>query len=169
MMEPLTVSQAMDLARQFFSQGQRTWARPMVYVLEQVQPQSALRWALELYQESLPLRHESGSFAQHQTWLDQLKALMSREDVADYCDRVAYEAWGNDPAFNVVERGIARLYWALMNFLRSHSGDYIFQVTSAAGMLADNDNGADAMDEPTLERSIGIFRRMVEQENGSMT
>jgi hypothetical protein len=135
----------------------------MVNVLEKLRPKLALRWAVLVFQESLSTRRKSGSESQQRTWLNELTALTGRDDVADYCGKVAYEAWHNDAAMNLVERGIARLYWSLENQLRTRAEDYHMQVASAVGMLADHENPADEMDEPTLECAVTLFRRLMEQ------
>jgi hypothetical protein len=158
---PEAVTDAVNTARQFFQEGHRTWARPMVNVLEDMQPKLALRWAVLVYQQSISTRCNSGSESQLREWLDDLTVLIDRDDVADHCDRVAYESWRNDPTVNLVERGIARLYWSRANQLNSRIQDYYMQVAAAVGMLADNENTADAMDEATLELAIDLFRRMV--------
>jgi hypothetical protein len=154
---PQSNTEALALARRFFSERYRIWARPMVNVLENLRPKLALRWAILVFQESLSRRRKSGSESQQRTWLEELTALLERDDVADYCGKVAYEVWHNDAALNLVERGIARLYWAMENYLRNRVEDYHRQVASAVGMLADNENTADDMDEPTLERAVALF------------
>lgn len=161
MIDPLPLGEAIVLARQFFQHGHRTWARPLIYTLEQSQPQLALRWAIRLFNELLAVRGKADSLTHQQRWLDELTALIDRNDVAKQCDNCANEAWRKDSRVNVLDRGIARLYWALMNYIQRRLDDYIFQVTSAVGMLADNEEFADKMDEPTLEHAIALCQRMI--------
>jgi len=157
MNNPQAILDAVRLARQFFHEGHRTWARPMVNLLEGIQSRLSLRWAVLVYQQSISTRCNSSSGSQLREWLDDLAVLIDRDDVADHCDRVAHEAWRNDPTVNLVERGIARLYWSLANQLNGHIQDYYMQVAAAVGMLSDNENSADAMDEATLELAVDLF------------
>jgi hypothetical protein len=160
--EPLSTSQATDLARRFFQEGHRTWPRPLIYALEQSEPELALKWAIQLYQELLAVRGRADSRSRQQQWLDELGALLGRNDVADHCDKVAYEAWERDTAMNVLDRGIARLYWSLKNYLQRQLNDYYFQVTGAVGLLADTEKVDDKMDDRTLEYAIALCRQMIE-------
>jgi hypothetical protein len=164
---PLSMGEAVSLARQFFREGHRTWARPLVYVLEQSRPQLALRWAIQLYQEFLVQRSQSESGSHHQQWLDGLMKLIDQTDVAERCDRFAYEAWGRATIVDVLDRGVARLYWALKNYLQNLSSDYYFQVTSAVGMLGDRGDASDKMDEATLDRAVALCHRLLEPLDAS--
>jgi hypothetical protein len=160
-----SVFEAANTARELFQDkdNSRFWPGPLVRQLEKRQPKLALRWAIRLFQESLPLRRRAGLESQQQRWLTDLAALIDCDDVADHCNKVAHEIWNNDPDMNFLERGIARLYWALQNHqIGLMEPDYYLQVASAVGLLADNGGSPSDMDEPTFEQAIGLFRRMAE-------
>ena len=66
---------------------------------------------------------------------------------------------------NFLERGIARLHWALRNYQTGlMEPDYYLQVASAVSLLADNGRSAGDMDEQTFERGISLFRSIAEGE-----
>lgn len=159
-----SVIDAEALSRRFcFHEPNGNWPRPMVNVLEALQPKLALTWAILVFQESLSSRPNSGSESQQRRWLDELISLIEREDVADYCDKAAMEAWHNDPNMNRIERGIARLYWTLQNYLQTNTQDYYLQVSAAVAMLADNGECVENTDELTFERAVTLFRRLAEE------
>jgi hypothetical protein len=95
--------------------------------------------------------------------LTELLSLIDSDNVADYCNTVAHKIWNNDPDMNLLERGIARLYWALQNhqigLIEPH---YYLQVGAAVAMLADNGRSNGDMDEPTFDRATSLFGRMIE-------
>jgi hypothetical protein len=161
------VSEAVVVARQLFhdEDNSRFWPGPLVRRLEEVEPKLAVRWAALLFQESLATRRRAGQESQQQGWVAELLSLIDRDKVADQCNTVAHEIWNNDPEMNLLERGIARLYWALQNhqigLIEPH---YYLQVGAAVAMLADNGRFPGDMDEPTFDRAIGLFRRMTEEE-----
>ena len=156
-------SDAITETQQLLSDKERTrfWPNPLITCLEKIEPQLALRWAIRAYRELLPTRRIAGSEEQQSRWLSDLESLISRPDVAEYCNKVAYdEIWVNDG--NRVERGIARLYWARQNHqLGLIEPDYRFQIAGAMAMLVDNggESGGD-MDEAAVERAILIFREL---------
>jgi hypothetical protein len=161
------VSEAVAVARQLFQDkdNSRFWPGPLVRRLEEVEPRLALRWAALLFQESLPTRRRAGLESQQQGWVAELLSLIDRDDVADHCNTVAHKIWNNDPAMNLLERGIARLYWALQNHqIGLMEPDYYLQVSSAVALLADNGSSPGDMDERTFDRAIGLFHRMTENK-----
>ncbi|MFN0020263.1 MAG: hypothetical protein ACKVP0_18535 [Pirellulaceae bacterium] len=139
----------------------RFWPHPLIVCLEKIEPQLALRWAIRAYRELLPTRRIGGLEEQQSKWLSDLESLISRPDVAEYCNKVAYdEIWVSDG--NPEIRGIARLYWALQSYqLGLIEPDYRFQIAGAMAMLVDNggESGGD-MDEAAVERAILIFREL---------
>jgi hypothetical protein len=160
-----SVSEAADTARQLFQDKDNSafWPAPLVRRLEKTEPKRALRWAIQLFQESLPARRRAGLESQQQRWLADLVSLIDCDDVAGHCDKVAHEIWNNDSDMNFLERGIARLYWALQNYqIGLMEPDYYLQVASAVGLLADNGRFPGDMDKPTFELAIGLFCRMTE-------
>jgi hypothetical protein len=162
-----SLSEAADTARQLFQDKDNSafWPAPLVRRLERTEPKLALRWAIQLFQESLPARRRAGLESQQQRWLADLASLIDREDVADHCNKVAHEIWNNDPDMNFLERGIARLYWALQNHrIGLMEPDYYLQVASAVGLLADNGSSPGDMDAPTFELGIVLFHRLLAQK-----
>ena len=167
-----SVSEASDTARQFF-QGKgnsRSWPFPLARRLEKTEPKLALRWAIRLFQELLPVRRRAGLESEQQRWLADLVSLIDCDDVADYCNNIAYEIWSNDPDMNLMERGIARLYWALHNYQTAGlmEPDYYLQVGSAVAMLADNGASPGDMDEATFERGIALFHCLLAKNDGRL-
>lgn len=165
-----SVPEAANTARQLFQDkdNARFWPGPLVRHLEKQQPKLALRWAIRLFQESLPARRKAGLESEQQRWLADLASFIDCDDVADYCNNLASEIWHNDPDMNIVERGIARLYWALQNYqIGLMEPDYYLQVGAAVAMLADNGKSAGNMDEPTFERGIALFHRLLAENNGA--
>src|SRR5262245_36685425 len=117
-----SVSEAADTARQLFQDKDKGefWPAPLVRILEKTEPKLALRWAVRLFQESLPARRRAGLESQQQRWLADLVVLIDCDDVSDHCNDLAAEIWHNDPDMNLVERGIARLFWSLHNYQTGH-------------------------------------------------
>ena len=160
-----SVSEAAKTARQFFQDKDKSefWPAPLVRRLEKTEPKLALRWAIRLFQESLPARRKAGLESQQQRWLADLAVLIDRDDVADYCNKVAHEIWNNDRDMNFLERGIARLYWALRNYQTGlMEPDYYMQMAHAVGLLADNGGSPGDMDKSTFERAIALYCHLTE-------
>ena len=110
-------SEAIKETQHFLSDKERTylWPNPLIMCLERIEPQLALQWAIRAYRDLLPTRRIGGLEEQQAKWLSDLESLIPRPDVAEYCNRVAYdEIWVSDG--NPEIRGIARLYWALQNY-----------------------------------------------------
>ena len=153
-------SEAITETQHLLSDKERTrfWPNPLILCLEKFEPQLALRWAIRAYRELLPTRRIGGLEEQQSKWLSELDSLISRPDVAEYCNKVAYdEIWVSDG--NPEIRGIARLYWALQSYqLGLIEPDYRFQIAAAMAMLVDNGESAGDMDEAAVERAILIFR-----------
>ncbi len=156
-------SEAIKETRHLLSDKERTrfWPNPLITCLERIEPQLALRWAIRAYRELLPTRRIGGLEEQQSKWLSDLESLISRPDVAEYCNQVANdEIWVSDG--NPVVRGIARLYWALQSHqLGLMEPDYRLYIAGAMAMLVDNggESGGD-MDEAAVERAILIFREL---------
>jgi hypothetical protein len=166
-----SVPEAAETARQLFQDkdNSRFWPGPLVRRLESAGPRLALRWAIRLFQESLPARRRAGLESQQQRWLADLSSLIDRDDVANHCNEVAHGIWNNDPDMNFLERGIARLYWALQNHQAGLlEPDYYLQVASAVGLLADNGGSPGDMDKATFERAIALFHRLLAETNGNV-
>lgn len=165
-----SISEAADTARQLIQDKDNAifWPSPLVRRLEQTEPKLALRWAIRLFQELLPVRRRAGLESAQQKWLADLASLIDCEDVADYCNNYADEIWHNDPDMNYVERGIARLYWALHNYQKGlMEPDYYSQVGHAVGLLADNGGPPGDIDEPTFEHAIALFHRLNTENKSS--
>jgi hypothetical protein len=154
---------AADFSRKLFGERHRFWAKPLVDVLESIKPKLALQWAIRLFQEALPSRRKAGSERQQRGWLDDLMTLVDRDDVKEYCEKMTYEVWDNDKNFNLFERAISRLYTALQLLLEGKMQEYKGTVITAAVMLVENDAPEDTWDEPTLDRAIGLFRRIADE------
>jgi hypothetical protein len=158
-----SVAEAVSLSRQLFGdrRNSRFWPGPLVRQLERKEPKLALRWAILLFQELVSTRRRTGLESQQQEWLAKLVSLMERDDDPDSCNKIAFEIWNNDPDVNLVERGIARLYWALQNYLIGlMEPDYYLQVGAAVALLGDNGKSVNDMDEQTFERGTVLFHHL---------
>lgn len=162
MAEVQSIVEAIEFSRSLFREREGFWAKPLVDLLEGIQPKLALRWAIRLFQESLPSRRKAGSERQQQGWLNELLPLTERDDVREYCEKMKYEVWYNDKGFNLFERAISRLYCALQFFVEGNIPDYKGTVIVAVMMLVENENPKDSWDASTFDRAIGLFRRMAE-------
>jgi hypothetical protein len=163
-----SASEAAHSARELFQDPDNAefWPGPLVRQLENTKPKLALRWAIRLFQELLPVRRKAGPESTQRKWLADLSSMIDREDAADHCNNLAAQIWDNDPNMNFVERGIARLYWASCNYqMGLLEPDYYKQVMHAVGLLADNGGTPNEIDEMTFNSGIALFHRLLAKDD----
>ncbi len=159
-----SISEAANAAEELYrdKENSRFWPGPLVRRLEHSKPKLALMWAIRLFQEMALVQRKTVLNSKQLRWLTELESLIECDGIADQCDKSAYAIWNNDPVMNSLERGIARLYWALQNHqLGLMEPDYYLQVGAAVAMLGDYSKSAGDPDEPTFEYGISLFHRLL--------